>query len=304
MVASAHYGIDYSVITSSTLIKVIEPVKTFVGIPPDNYQQQATGFAGHFNGIDQMVYSWGGALLFIAFMAEMRHPMDFWKGMLVAQCFICCVYVIFGCFVYSQYGQYSATNIGNVIQPLSLQTANNIIGLVTGFIACLLYMNIGMKTVYIEVFQQAFNFPEITTKKGRWIWYALGPCYWILAFIVAAAVPNLGGISSLVGALLILNFTYTFPAFLYVGYRTQIAAQLPGEGFDPATGVTTRHDNGMKRWIRGYTKEWYTTIPNTLYGLGGLACSGMGCWAAIEGLIAVFGPGGTVATSFGCGVPV
>jgi hypothetical protein len=40
------------------------------------------------------------------------------------------------------------------------------------------------------------------------------------------------------------------------------------------------------------------------YFLGGLACSGMGCWAAIEGLIQVFGPGGTVATSFGCASPV
>lgn len=33
----------------------------------------------------------------------------------------------------------------------------------------MLYFNIGMKTIYIEVFQEVFNFPTITTKKGRWI---------------------------------------------------------------------------------------------------------------------------------------
>lgn len=43
--------------------------------------------------------SWGGALLFVAFMAEMRHPMDFWKGMLCAQVFIGVVYIFFGAFV-------------------------------------------------------------------------------------------------------------------------------------------------------------------------------------------------------------
>lgn len=43
--------------------------------------------------------SWGGALLFVAFLAEMRHPMDFWKGLLCAQIFICCVYIFFGVFV-------------------------------------------------------------------------------------------------------------------------------------------------------------------------------------------------------------
>ncbi|KAL7801007.1 transmembrane amino acid transporter domain-containing protein [Trichoderma afarasin] len=304
MVACANYPIDYSAVTNSTLIKTIEPIKLFAGPPPDQYQQQATGFAGQFNGINQMVYSYGGALLFIAFLAEMRHPWDFWKGMLCAQTFICVVYIFFGAFVYGHYGQYSASNINTVIQPFRLQTANNVLGLITGAIACLMYMNVGMKTVYVEVFQEILGLPPITTRKGRWLWYALGPLYWALAFVVGAAVPNLNGISGIVGALLILNFTYTFPAFLYIGYRVKTDAALPGEGFDPVTGVTTRHDSGMKRWTRGFMVNWHINSMNIIYFLGGLVCSGMGSWAAIEGLIQVFGPGGTVATSFGCAAPV
>lgn len=322
MVACAKHGPDYEVINNSTLIKTQGNIRTFAGPPPNDYQQQAYGFAGQFNGINQMVYSFGGALLFVAFMAEMRHPWDFWKGMLCAQVFICIVYMFFGAFVYGYFGQYAAANIGQAILPVSLQTVSNVFSLLTGFIACskclpldlrcfciltippVLYFNIGMKTVYIEVFQQAFGFPEISSKKGRWMWYLLGPLYWILAFIVAAAVPNLNGISGLVGALLILNFTYTFPALLYVGYRCQMDAALPGEGFDPATGVTVRHDTGVKRWVRGFKKYWYVNTFNFIYFLGGLVCSGMGSWAAIEGLIAVFGPGGTIATSFGCASPV
>ncbi|KAL6907234.1 transmembrane amino acid transporter domain-containing protein [Trichoderma evansii] len=304
MVACANFPIDYPAITLSTRIKDIEPVVTFAGPPPDQYQQQATGFAGQFNGINQLVYSYGGALLFIAFLAEMRHPWDFWKGMLCAQTFICIVYIFFGAFVYGHYGQYSASTINTVIQPFSLQTANNVLSLITGAIACLMYMNVGMKTVYVEVFQEIMNFPPITTRKGRWMWYALGPLYWALAFIVGAAVPNINGISGIVGALLILNFTYTFPAFLYIGYRIKEDAALPGEGFDPVTGVTTRHDSGMKRWTRGFMVNWHINVMNIIYFLGGLVCSGMGSWAAIEGLIQIFGPGGTVATSFGCAVPV
>jgi amino acid permease len=136
MVAVSHWGPDYEVIIKSTLINVIEPIKTFVGPPPNAYQQQAYGFAGQFNGINNMVYSYGGAILFVAFLAEMRHPWDFWKGMLCAQSFICVVYIFFGAFVYGHFGQYSASNIGNAILPLGLQTANNILGLITAFIAC------------------------------------------------------------------------------------------------------------------------------------------------------------------------
>lgn len=33
------------------------------------------------NGIMNMVFAYGGAMIFPEFMAEMRRPMDFWKGM-------------------------------------------------------------------------------------------------------------------------------------------------------------------------------------------------------------------------------
>ena len=35
----------------------------------------------------------------MAFLSEMRHPMDFWKAMLCAQLFISIVYIFFGVFV-------------------------------------------------------------------------------------------------------------------------------------------------------------------------------------------------------------
>jgi hypothetical protein len=49
--------------------------------------------------LTRTIDSYGGALLFIAFLAEMRHPMDFWKGLLIAQLFIYFVYILFGAFV-------------------------------------------------------------------------------------------------------------------------------------------------------------------------------------------------------------
>ncbi|KAJ5197843.1 transmembrane amino acid transporter [Penicillium cinerascens] len=304
MVAAANFPVDYQVTTANTLIHTVGPIKTFAGPPPTAYQPAAVGFAGQLNGINQMVYSWGGALLFVAFLAEMRHPMDFWKGLICAQFFICIVYVFFGVFVYSFYGQYSAQIITTAVQPFSLQTVGNVFSLLTSAIACIMYFNIGMKTVYIEVFQEVFSFPPITTRRGRWMWYALGPVYWIVAFIVAASVPNLNGVSGLVGALLILNFTYTFPAILWVGYSCQIGARLPGEGFNPVTRVTTRLDNGWTRWVRGYTKSLWLNIASTLYFMGGLALSGMGTWAAIEALILFFNHKGSKATSWGCVAPV
>lgn len=37
--------------------------------------------------------------MFVNFLSEMRHPMDFWKAMIMAQTFITVVYIFFGVFV-------------------------------------------------------------------------------------------------------------------------------------------------------------------------------------------------------------
>lgn len=109
MVAAGNNPINYQAVFASTTIKVIEPVRTFAGAPPAQYQQAAVGFAASFGAVSVMVYAYAGALLFVAFMAEMRHPWDFWKGMLCAQCFICFAYLLFGLFVYAEWGQYAVS---------------------------------------------------------------------------------------------------------------------------------------------------------------------------------------------------
>lgn len=135
MAAAGSGRIYYPAVTKSTRINTIEPIKTFAGQPPNKYQQAAPGFASQFGAVGTMVYAYAGALLFVAFMAEMRHPMDFWKGMLCAQCFICFVYLLFGAFVYANWGQYAIFNINQVVTPYGLQTAGNILSLLTGWFA-------------------------------------------------------------------------------------------------------------------------------------------------------------------------
>ena len=50
--------------------------------------------------------------------------------------------------------------------------------LFTGLIAACLYGNIGIKVVYLEVIQELFHAPSLTTTKGKILWVALVPAYW------------------------------------------------------------------------------------------------------------------------------
>ncbi|KAJ6013812.1 hypothetical protein N7540_008403 [Penicillium herquei] len=305
-VAAAKYGpdptaaVEYGILPKSWATNPA-PVKTFVGTPPALYQQTDSNlFAAQFNGINSMVYAYSGAVMFVAFLSEMRHPMDFWKAVFTAQLFITVVYVFFGAFCYSYYGQYSYVTITQVVKPERLQVVGNVLSLITGWLAVFLYFNVGMKIIYLEVGQEIFRLPPITTKRGKILWWSLGPLYWIIAFVVSMSIPQFESFTNFVGGLFSLNFTYSFSGIMFLGLVIQEGARLPGEGFDPSTGETIRFDSGYKRWVRGFTKAWYLSVPVTIFTGAGLAASGMGTWAAVLALKAAFGPSGSVVTSWTC----
>lgn len=104
-------------------------------------------------------------------------------------------------------------------------------------------------------------------------------------------------------ALCIMQFTYTFPPILMLGLEVKIDALQSGEGFDPATGRTVRHDSGLKRWTRGFfAKQWYVKVFNALFFLGSVATAALGMYSSIEGIIGAFGEGR--ATAFSCVGPI
>jgi len=127
------------------------------------------------------------------------------------------------------------------------------------------------------------------------------PIYWALAWIIAAAVPQIANLTSFVGALCILQFSYTFPPMLLVGYNVQKDAMLPEETFDPRTGETNRVDHGWRRWVRGYKKKLAWNTFDVLYSIGALATAGFGLWASGTGMRATFKAGHI--TPFTCANP-
>ena len=273
------------------------PIIHSAGLPAST-----TGFIGAVDGLMQAVYAYGGAMLFTEFMSEMKRPRDFWKGMICAQSFIYVVYIFYGCFLYGYQGQYTVNPSFQGVAPYAWQTVGNVIGFLSALIAAGLYGNIGVKVLYNNIFTDFFGAPPLSTKKGKIIWAAFIPVYWSAAFIIAAAIPNFFGLTSLVAALCILQFTYTFPPFLFLGFKIKLNAMQPGEGFDPHTGIVTRHDGGIKRILRGYTKSFILNTWHLIFFLGSLVTAALGAYSAIESLINAFK--NPQVTAFTCHSPL
>lgn len=87
--------------TTITPVNGIYPaIVHYGGLPTSN-------LVGSINGLLSGVLAYAGLQLYVEFMAEMRKPHDFLKGMFVAQAVIYTVYLVYGCFVYYYQGQYT-----------------------------------------------------------------------------------------------------------------------------------------------------------------------------------------------------
>lgn len=267
------------------------------GGPPSDVK-----FDGQLVGLMQAVYSYGGAMLFTEFMSEMRRPFDFWKGMVCAQIFIYFCYMLYGLFVYSYQGQFTINPAYQGIAPYAWQTVFNAFALVSGLIAALLYGNIGIKVVYNNVFMDLFHFPSLAVRSGKLAWCAIVPIYWGIAFVVAAGIPQVSNLSGFIAAACILQFSYTFPPMLMLGFRIKRDALQQGEGFDPSSGQTLRHDGGMKRWARGFKKNLLFNVFNLFFFLGSLTTAVLGIYSSIKGMKDAYAKG--ASTGFSCKSPV
>ena len=159
--------------------------------------------------------------------------------------------------------------------------------------------------IYNNVFVELLRAPALTTRAGKLFWVALVPVYWGVAFVLAAGIPNFSGMTAVVAALCILQFTYTFPPLLSIAYWLKKYAMQEGEGFDPVTGRTTLHDSGFGRHRRGlsaHPKRAIISFLNILYFLGSMALAGLGAYAAIVTLQSAFKENRT--TSFTCHSPL
>lgn len=259
------------------------PIIHYAGMPDSG------NFVGAINGLMSGVFAYGGAMLFVEIMAEMRRPWDFIKAMWSAQFFIYSVYLIYGCYVYHFQGQYSFQISYMGLSIYGFQAACDMLVVISGLIAAGLYGNIGIKVLYNQVFMELLRAPPLSTKTGKYVFAAIVPIYWSVAFVVAGAIPDYFGFVSVIAAFCVVQFSYSFPPIIHLAYTMQKNSLRDGEGFDDTTGQTTRHDRGLKRLVRGFfADKWYINVWHIIHAGGALATAGLGAYAAIQGMIAAF----------------
>ena len=280
---------------------------SYIPLPIKQYAIVPGNISDKIAGMNNMVFAWGGATIFCEVMAEMKRPMDFWKGMLCAQSLILVVYLFYGLFVYAYNGQFSYVTANMAIGSIGLQNAGNVLTIITGIIAMVLYGNIGIKVIYQGFLLTDFDFSSLTSRKGTFAWAGFVVVYWAIAYILGTAIPSISALVAIVGAFCILNFSYTFPFLFGFCLLCRQDAAL-ADNFDAKTLTVEKADSYREwsRWKRalGYGGIYRTSIKVSLFllFLASLATCGLCSYSAISGAIAVYQT--NPAQPFTCTSPV
>lgn len=165
-----------------------------------------------------------------------------------------------------------------------LTFAGNTLTLLSGLIAAGLYGNIGIKVFYNNVLVDIFRAPLLTSKKGKFLYAAMVPVWWSIAFVIAAAIPAYIYFVGVMSASCLLNLSYTIPPWIALGY--DIKKETIGT-FDPAQGRTSRGLTGVQRYIKGFFTGGLLRVSlniwHLLFFLASLGLCGLGMYASIEG---------------------
>ncbi|SCV72669.1 BQ2448_4206 [Microbotryum intermedium] len=234
------------------------------------------------NGAFNMVFAYGGSMIFPEIIAEMRRPYDAIKGIACAQLLIYTIYLFYGTFIYCFQGQYTLPLAYQGVSKYVWQCIGNGIALATVTVAAGLYANVGLKVVYSNIVEGVFKGPTLMSRKGQMVWIPMLIVWWTLAWAIGTGLPGLGALISLVGAVAIFQFTYTFPLFLILGLTMGVDASLAEEPFTTPGVAPKRIDTwgNFSRWKRGLlaggNKRLAFKIFNILFFIGAFGTGALG----------------------------
>jgi hypothetical protein len=163
----------------------------------------------------------------------------------------------------SSQGQYTAILPTINFSSRLFQGITNILGLVCVCIVAILYAHIGCKVFYRNILRGYFRAPSLSSPKSHMYWSATVCGYFLLAWVLGSAIPNIADLNTIVGAACILQFTYTFPPLLLVGHWVQKDASEGDIPWHPGLAAwSTRRDTWREaaRWKRGFKKYWYAKV--------------------------------------------
>lgn len=161
-----------------------------------------TSFVNGFTAITNIVFAYCGHPGYFGFISEMKNPEDFPKCLCMQQGFEILLYTVSAAVIYRYAGDGVASPALGSTGPVLRKVAYGI-AIPTIVIGGVVLGHVAVKNVYVRIFRGTNVMHQRSLLgTGAWIGLALG--YWIIAWIIAEAIPVFSDLLSLIVSFLFL----------------------------------------------------------------------------------------------------
>ncbi|KAJ5364135.1 uncharacterized protein N7496_009848 [Penicillium cataractarum] len=159
-----------------------------------------------FQAVSNIVFAYCAHVAFFGLIAEMETPKDFKKSLFMLQGFEICLYLTAAVVIYYY--------VGTDVQAPALLSAGPLMKKIAFGIAIptivgagVVNGHIGLKYIYFRLTAKS-DLMHQRNWKSVGLWLALGASCWIVAWIIAEAIPVFSDLNSLISALFASWFSY------------------------------------------------------------------------------------------------
>ncbi|KKK19958.1 hypothetical protein P175DRAFT_09771 [Aspergillus ochraceoroseus IBT 24754] len=159
-----------------------------------------------FSAVTNIVFAFSGHAAFFGLAAELKDPRDFPKALCLLQGVDITLYIISAVVIYRFAGADVTSPALGSASPIISKVAYGI-ALPTIVIAGVIYGHVAFKFVYLRIFRGTDRMHK-RDFVAVWSWVGIALALWVLAWIIAEAIPVFGNLLSLITALFASWFTY------------------------------------------------------------------------------------------------
>lgn len=243
---------------------------------------EGTTFAQALNALLNIIFTFAGQVTYPSFIAEMRDPREFRKSLSCVTVAEVVLFSLAGSIIYVYVGnEYVTAPAFGSLLPTFKKVAYSFTVPAIIFLG-VLYASVAGRSIFFRVFRDRRRHITSNTKTGWIAWAAILFVIWLLAFIIAEAVPIFNDLLALLCSLFSCWFGFIFWGLAYFHMRTEDYG--PGWWKSPST-LTPKN-------------KTLAIFNLAIIGVG-IFILGPGTYATVQSIITSFDEG-TVGGAFAC----
>ncbi|RMD44775.1 hypothetical protein DV735_g367, partial [Chaetothyriales sp. CBS 134920] len=255
-------------------------------------------FHAYFNAVCNITFAYAGHVAFYVFIAELRDPREFPKALAFLQISDITIYTLTGAIIYVFARDNVKAPAIESASPLFVKIAYGVAS-VTIVIAGVINGHVVAKALYKMYFCKRPEVMGENTWRARMPWYAINGGLWLLAYLLAEAIPVFSNIVGLTGALFASWFTFGIPALYW--FHMAFSNTPEGEEEEKRRATIESWSDKVQRWrqvmMDWHRPTWLWFILNCLIVVMAMAICVIGIYTSAR---SIQDKAGSVGRPFSC----